>query len=56
MQSKEATTPNQTKRISLKDLKQRESDTAQRNLTVRSGVRAGGGTGTLGKFAKYAGR
>ncbi len=40
--------------LSLQDLENKEATTALRNLSVRSGVRAGGGGGTLGKFAKYA--
>lgn len=39
--------------ISLQDLERAEATTAQRNLAVRTGVRAGGGGGSLGKFAKY---
>jgi len=39
--------------LSLQDLERAEAATAQRNLSVRTGVRAGGGGLTWGKFVKY---
>lgn len=53
MDNLDKTTP--STRITLDTLQTREASTAQRNLQVRTGIRAGADGTTHGRFARYSG-